>query len=74
MTTILDIKQFIEEYPDDMHIAWDIFMPDVVKDHDESLTDDQVNKALDYMHNKCDSNHGLNWDGLQYAIEQTKGK
>ena len=56
---------------DEISITWHI---DDVKSLDDSLTDKQCREVLQMAKNKHDAIIGINWDTLQYHIDELRKK
>jgi hypothetical protein len=52
-------------------IEWEV---DDVLELDDELTEAQCEKVLRMAEKKHDANVGINWDVLQYWIDEIKGK
>ena len=72
MMNIKDLIEHLETYDPETPCAYDLWLPDDVKCVDETreFTDDEIANVLDHVQDTRDATLGINWDTLEYAIDQ----
>jgi len=66
---IKKLEEDLAYYTDNCTIVW---MREDVLSLDDTLTEEQANDVLEMMERKHDSCLGINWDTIQYWIEEVK--
>jgi hypothetical protein len=69
--TIRELKEHLESYDPDDVIAYDLWsIEDVAGFHHGELTREQAEEVIRLMNHRKDCNIGLNWDVLNYYVDQ----
>lgn len=74
----MNIKEYIkyleDNYDCDTEIINVIWLGDDVRQHAEDLgieiTDEQVTQVIKWLERKFDSDSGINWDTIEFAINE----
>jgi hypothetical protein len=69
--TIRELKEHLESYDPDDIIAYDLWSVDDVEGfHHGIVTREQAEEVIRLMNHNKDCNIGLNWDVLNYYVDQ----
>lgn len=71
--TIRALKERLSRYSDDALCCGTFWLADDFLGLDSSLTDDDIDAAMECAHYSHDAGIGYNWDSLQAAIDEIKG-
>lgn len=76
MPTIADHIKQLRSYPPEMHAAMDLWLPQDVLDQAEAndvvITEEQADDIIDQVDHNKDATIGINWDVLDYYIDEVR--
>lgn len=70
--TVAAFKQRLSEYPDDALCCGTFCLASDFLALDSTLTQDDINAAMELAQHCHDANDGFNWSHLQWAIDEVK--
>jgi hypothetical protein len=78
MMTIGELKKHLSEYPEDTCCAYDLWLPEDVKQQaeqmGEELSDSEIDDVLALVEKHKDATIGITWDTLDFGISEIQSR
>ncbi|EJF0242742.1 hypothetical protein M6B04_004671 [Salmonella enterica subsp. enterica serovar Liverpool] len=70
--TVRALKERLSRYPDEAQCCGTFWLADDFLALDSTLTEDDIDSAMELAQDSQDANDGFNWSHLQWAINEVK--